>query len=141
MIKLETYSQHPHRNELHLRYFGMNFAEFFKTPNLWTGDPVKIEDIGMTPLILMYFIVILWDGSKSMVLTNFMVLISFYTPLKTSENIWFSDDFRGKQKSSDMKWINGLDVVLNVFKVENKDTRPKSLENCRSKFLLNFPLV
>ena len=119
----------------------MNFANFFKTPNLWSGDSVKFEDTGMTPFILMSFIVMLRDGSKSMVLTNFMLLISFYTLLKTSENIWFSDDFRGKQKSSNMKWINGLDVVLNVFKVENKDTRPKSLENCRSKFLLNFPLV
>ena len=30
----------------------------------------------------------------------------FWYPLKTSENLWFSDVFRGCQKRSDMEWVN-----------------------------------
>ena len=33
-------------------------------------------------------------------LTHFMPLISFDNPLKTSENLWFSDVIRGYQKRS-----------------------------------------
>ena len=30
-----------------------------------------------------------------MCVTHFSPMFFFYTPLKTSENLWFSDDFRG----------------------------------------------
>ena len=30
----------------------------------------------------------------------------FWYPLKTSENLWFSDVFRGCQKRSDIEWVN-----------------------------------
>ena len=36
-----------------------------------------------------------------------MPLASFYTPMKTSENLWFSDVFRGVEKeTSGMKWVH-----------------------------------
>ena len=43
-------------------------------------------------------------------LTHFMPLISFDTLLKTSENLWFCDVFRGYQKRS-VPW-NGLNTLM-----------------------------
>ena len=39
----------------------------------------------------------------------------FLYPLKTSENLWFSDFFQGvKKETSDTKWLNVLNKYLRV---------------------------
>ena len=43
---------------------------------------------------------------ESVLLTHFSPMFHFYTPLKTSENLWFSDVFRG-YKNAAVGW-NGL---------------------------------
>ena len=45
------------------------------------------------PEITLYF-----DTFHVVVLTHFMPLVLFRYPLKTLENLWFSDVFRGYQK-------------------------------------------
>ena len=51
-------------------------------------------------------------------LTHFMSLISFDTPLKTLENLWFSDVFRGYQKRS-VAW-NRLITLANFNNKVNR---------------------
>ena len=45
-------------------------------------------------------------------LTNFMPVVSFYTHLNSSENLRFSDFFRGYRKTCDMKWVNYVKWLL-----------------------------
>ena len=46
-------------------------------------------------------------------LTHFMVLVFFYIPLKTSENLWLSYVFRGYKKWLDMKLFKKYSYIWN----------------------------
>ena len=41
----------------------------------------------------------LWLAAFLFELTHFMPLVSFFTPLRTSKNLWFSDVFRGYRRN------------------------------------------
>ena len=69
------------------------------------------------------------DYSKTIMnpqlLTHFIPLISFYTPLKASENQRFPDVFRGYRKRG-MKWVNpdNVSILLKTLcLIKTKDRR------------------
>ena len=53
---------------------------------------------------------LVWLGM--VVINPFHVTGSFLYPLKTSENIWFSDVFRGYRKTSGMELVNGWARII-----------------------------
>ena len=63
-------------------------------------------------------------------LTHFMPLVSFYMPLKTSENLRSSDVFRGvEKKTSDVKWVKQQSrrrVSLNKTKSRQDENRQRN---------------
>ena len=47
----------------------------------------------------------LWAAERHININPFHATGLFLYPLKTSENLWFSDVIRGIKDTSDMKWV------------------------------------